>query len=100
MIIAEPPSQRRTVGLALFFIQLALNFCWSPLFFAAHQISLAKIVIFVMAALAAAAARQFLRLRRTAGLLMIPYLAWLVFAATLNATIEQLNPGAGSSLLG
>ena len=100
MIIAEPPSQRRTVGLALCLIQLSLNFCWSPRFFAAHQISLAKIVIFVMAALAAAAAGQFLRLRRTAGLLMIPYLARLVFAATLNATIEQLNPGAGSSLLG
>ena len=53
-----------------------------------------------MAALAAAAAGQFLRLRTTAGLLMIPYLAWLVFAATLNATIESLNPGAGTSLLG
>ena len=100
MIIAEPPSQRRTVGLTLFFIQMALNFCWSPLFFAAHQITLAKIVIFVMAALAAAAAGQFLRVRRVAGLLMIPYLAWLIFAATLNATIEQLNPGAGTSLFG
>jgi tryptophan-rich sensory protein len=31
---------------------------------------------------------------------MVPYLAWLVFAATLNATIDKLNPGAGTSLLG
>ena len=53
-----------------------------------------------MAATAAAAAGQFLRLRRAAGLLMVPYLAWLVFAATLNAAIEQLNPGAGTGLLG
>ena len=52
-----------------------------------------------MAALAAAAAGQFLRLRKAAGLLMMPYLAWLVFAATLNSTIESLNPGAGTSLL-
>lgn len=100
MVVADPPSQRRTVALTLFFIQLVLNFCWSPLFFAAHDIGLAKIVIFVMAVLAAAAAGQFLRIRKTAGLLMVPYLAWLVFAATLNATIEQLNPGAGTSLLG
>ena len=53
-----------------------------------------------MAALAAAAAGQFLRIKRDAGLLMLPYLMWLVFAATLNATIEVLNPGAGTSLLG
>ena len=50
--------------------------------------------------IAAAAARQFLKLRKIAGLLLIPYLAWLVFAATLNATIEALNPGAGTSVLG
>jgi len=99
MVLAEPPSPRRRVGLILFFAQLALNFAWSPIFFAMHDIRLAKIVIFLMAALAAAAAGQFLRLRTAAGLLLVPYLAWLVFAATLNATIEDLNPGAGISLL-
>ena len=78
--------------------QLVLNFAWSPIFFAMHDITTAKIVIFVMAATAAAAAGQFLRLRKPAGLLMAPYLAWLIFAATLNATIEQLNPGAGTFL--
>jgi tryptophan-rich sensory protein len=96
----EPPSERRRLALILFFIQLALNFAWSPIFFAAHDIALAKWVIFIMAAVAAAAAREFQKLRKTAGLLLIPYLAWLVFAATLNATIEALNPGAGTSLLG
>jgi benzodiazapine receptor len=100
IVLAEPPSPRRKVALVLFFVQLALNFAWSPIFFAAHDIRLAKVVIFIMAALAAAAAGQFMRIRRAAGVLLIPYLAWLVFAATLNATIEQLNPAAGSSLLG
>ena len=99
MVLAEPPSPRRKVALVLFFVQLALNFAWSPIFFAAHDIRLAKVVIFMMAALAAAAAGQFMRIRKPAGLLLIPYLAWLVFAATLNSTIEELNPGAGTSLL-
>ena len=99
MIIAEPPSPRRQAALTLFFIQLALNLAWSPIFFAGHDIGLAKIIIFVMTAVAAAAAGQFLRLRRPAGLLLIPYLAWLILATTLNATIEDLNPGAGHSLL-
>ena len=100
MIVAEPPSDRRRLALILFFAQLVLNFLWSPIFFAAHDISLAKWVIFLMAILAAAAAGQFLRIRKAAGLLMVPYLAWLVFAATLNITIEMMNPGAGTSLLG
>ena len=100
MILAEPPSPRRQAALTLFFIQLVLNFAWSPIFFAGHDIVLAKVVIFVMAGVAAIAARQFLKMRKVAGLLMVPYLAWLVFAATLNSTIEQLNPGAGTSLIG
>ena len=100
MVLALPPSPRRKLALTLFFAQLALNFAWSPIFFAGHDIALAKIVIFLMAVLAAAAAGQFMRLRRPAGLIMLPYLAWLVFAGTLNATIENLNPGAGTSLLG
>jgi benzodiazapine receptor len=100
MILAEPPSPRRKTALTLFFIQLALNFAWSPIFFAGHDIRLANVVIFAMAALAAAAAGQFVRIRTIAGVLMVPYLAWLIFAATLNSTIGNLNPGAGTSLLG
>jgi benzodiazapine receptor len=100
MILAEPPSPRRKTALTLFFIQLALNFAWSPIFFAGHDIRLANVVIVAMAALAAAAAGQFVRIRTIAGVLMVPYLAWLIFAATLNATIGNLNPGAGTSLLG
>jgi len=100
MILALPPSRERRSALVLFFVQLALNFAWSPLFFAAHDIVLAKWVIFVMAALAAIAAGRFMRLHKPAGLLMIPYLMWLVFAATLNSSIDALNPGAGTPLFG
>jgi translocator protein len=100
MILVEAPSPRRQAALTLFFIQLVLNFAWSPVFFALHDITTAKIVIFVMAATAAGAAGQFLRLRKPAGLLMAPYLVWLIFAATLNATIEQLNPHAGRFMFG
>ena len=100
MILAEPPSPRKRTALALFFVQLALNFAWSPIFFAGHDIRLAKYVIFIMAVVAGGAAGQFYRLRKSAGLLMIPYLAWLIFAAMLNSTIETLNPGAGTSLFG
>jgi tryptophan-rich sensory protein len=100
LILAEPDSPRRRAALTLFFVQLALNFAWSPIFFAGHDITLAKYVIYLMAIVAGAAAGQFYRLSRTAGLLMIPYLIWLVFAATVNGAVEKLNPGASSPLIG
>jgi benzodiazapine receptor len=100
MILVLPSSPKRRTALVLFVSQLVLNFVWSPIFFAAHDIGLAKIVILLMAVLAAAAAGQFLRLRKPAGLLLIPYLAWLIFAAMLNAAIENLNPDASTALLG
>ena len=100
MILALPPSRDRKSALVLFFVQLALNLAWSPIFFGLHDITLAKWVIFIMTALAALAAGRFMRLRKPAGLLLIPSLAWLVVATMLNSTIESLNPGAGASLFG
>jgi len=100
LILGEPPSEARRKGLVLFFTQLALNFAWSPVFFAAHEVQAALVVIVMMTAVAAMAAGQFFRIRALAGALMVPYLAWLCFAAALNAAIGRLNPGAGTSLLG
>src|SRR5690349_3522394 len=40
LIVAQPPSDRRKLGLTLFLVQMILNFAWSPLFFAAHDITL------------------------------------------------------------
>jgi len=98
LILAEPASRARSKALVLFAAQLALNYAWSPLFFAAHAVKLALMTNFVMAALAAMTAGQFWRIRRVAGALMLPYLAWLCFAAALNAAIETLNPGADALL--
>ena len=100
LVLAAPHSDRKRKALILFFAQLGLNFAWSPVFFAVHDIRLASIVIFVMLALAAAAAGQFFRIRPLAGALMTPYLAWLCFAAALTSAIDGLNPDAGASLLG
>jgi tryptophan-rich sensory protein len=100
MVLAQPPSSRRTTALTLFFIQLALNFAWSPVFFAGHDVVLAKWLIVAIALLTAAAALIVVRIRPAAGLLLLPYLAWLIFAASLNWSIDALNPSAGTSLFG
>jgi benzodiazapine receptor len=94
LILHARGAHGRPLAIGLFLVQLALNFAWSPLFFAAHKVSLAFGVIVAMWILAAAAAFLFFRIRRTAGLLMLPYLAWLLFAGALNHSIDRLNPGA------
>jgi translocator protein len=100
MIHALPPSDAKRKALTLFYIQLALNFAWSPVFFAAHDMRAAVVIIIMMLAIAAGAAGQFFRLRAAAGYLMVPYLAWLVFATTLNTAILNLNPDRNVPLLG
>jgi benzodiazapine receptor len=100
MIHALPPSEAKRKALILFYIQLVLNFAWSPVFFAAHDMRAAAVIIIMMIAIAAGAAGQFFRLRVAAGYLMVPYLAWLVFATTLNTAILNLNPEGNVSLLG
>lgn len=99
-ILNEPRSKERDAAVAMFLVQLALNFAWSPVFFAMHAITPAKWLLVAILVTAALAAGRFWRIRPLAGALMLPYLAWLIFAFTLNSSIEGLNPGAGSPLFG
>jgi tryptophan-rich sensory protein len=100
MILAQPSSGRRNSALLLFFVQLALNFSWSPLFFGARMIDVALVVLVVMLALAIATTVRFFSIRQVAGILLIPYLAWLCLATALNYETGRLNPGADSAPLG
>lgn len=79
------------VPLTLFGSQLVLNVAWSWIFFGAHQPGWAflEIIVLWLAILATTAA--FFRSDKTAGWLMIPYLAWVSFASVLNFTIWRLN---------
>ena len=65
-----------------FYAQLVLNFLWSPLFFA---LELRLAAFFVLMTVA------FYRVRKSAGLLQIPYLLWLCFAGYLNLAAYLLN---------
>lgn len=87
-------ARGRPMALTLFLLQLALNFAWSPLFFALHKVDAALIAVVAMLLISALTALLFFRIRRAAGLLMLPYIAWLAFAGALNYEIGRLNPGA------
>ena len=84
-------SAHRT-ELALFFVQLAANALWSWLFFAWHIGSLAFADILLLWVLIVATLGMFWRARPISGVLLLPYLLWVSFAAVLNYSVWQLNP--------
>jgi len=89
-------ARGRGLAITLFLVQLACNLIWSPLFFGAHEATLAAYLVPVILALSIVTTVLFWRIRKAAGLLMLPYLAWLAFAATLAYHIDRLNPDAES----
>jgi tryptophan-rich sensory protein len=94
LILHARGARGRGLAIGLFLAQLLLNFAWSPLFFAYHAVGAAFWTIVVMILLAVASSVLFWRIRRAAALLMLPYLAWLGFAAFLTSQIGALNPEA------
>lgn len=78
--------------LVLYFVQLALNAAWTPIFFGAHQLGFALIEIVVMWIAILLTLLSFRRVNTTAGWLFVPYLAWVSFATVLNFTLWRLNP--------
>jgi benzodiazapine receptor len=78
--------------LLLYFIQLALNAAWTPIFFGAHQLGWALLEIVVLWIAILLTMRSFFRVRSAAGWLFVPYLVWVTFATVLNFTLWRLNP--------
>ncbi len=78
-------------AVAVFGIQLFLNLAWSFLFFFLHMPLAAFIEIIILWAAIAATLALFMRISRAAGLLLVPYLLWVSFAAVLNFFLWRLN---------
>jgi tryptophan-rich sensory protein len=77
--------------LTLFLVQLALNAIWTPLFFGLHWPGVAFFEMLLLWVAIAATIATFWRVNRGAAWLLIPYLAWVSFAAVLNFTLWRLN---------
>lgn len=87
-------ARGRERAFILFGLQLLLNFSWSPVFFAFHQVGPALSIIAAMIVGTVALIFVLWRIRIVAALLLFPWLGWLMFAATLNFQIVSLNPDA------
>lgn len=72
-------------------VQMALNFLWTPVYFGAHQIGGALVVILALLAAILAFIAVTWRPDRVSAWLFAPYAAWVTFATALNASIWALN---------
>lgn len=73
-------------------LQLVLNALWTVLFFGMHRPDLAFYDIVALWLAIVATIALFAPLSRAAAWLLVPYLAWVSFAAFLNHAIWRLNP--------
>ena len=94
MILNARGNRYRKQAVTLFAVAIAVNLAWSSLFFAAHQVFAALILIAFMLVISIWTTFAFGRVRRAAAWLMLPYLLWLSFAMLLNWQTHVLNPDA------
>ena len=80
-------------ALWIYLAQLLLNAAWTPIFFGAREIGWAFAVIVALWIAILFTVMAFLRVNKAAGWMLVPYLAWVTFAAFLNFTLWRMNPG-------
>lgn len=88
MVSNEKNSKK---ALTIYSIQLGVNALWSLLFFRLRLFAFSSLWLVILIALVAYMIYEFYKLNKTAGLIQIPYLLWLVFAFILNYSIYLLN---------
>lgn len=94
MVMTAWGAYGRGAALAAFVVQFALNLAWSPLFFGMHQITGALVLIGLLDVAVIVTMVLFARVRPRAAWLLLPYLAWSLFATVLNWQFLEANPGA------
>jgi benzodiazapine receptor len=90
-LIYEKDKSEAKRPLTLYAIQLVMNFMWPVFFFSFHAYLFSFIWLIIMWAIVIAMTVLFYRTDKLAGLLQIPYIIWLTFAAYLNLSVFLIN---------
>jgi tryptophan-rich sensory protein len=91
LVYKAAPRPGVAAALAAWFIQLSLNLAWSGVFFGLRRPGLAFAEILTLFAAVALTLVLFRGIRPLAAWLLVPYLAWVGFAAALNYRLWRLN---------
>ena len=88
---SEDSGSDRSTALGFYFIQLAVNFSWSIIFFRFRLFLLAALTALLLAVLVVGMILAFRKVSKTAAYINIPYLVWMTFAAYLAFGVWILN---------
>lgn len=94
MVVTARGAWGRERAVIAFAVQLVLNLAWSPVFFGLHQITAALVVIALLDVAVIATIALFWRVRPLAAIMLLPYLAWILFATALTWEFRAANPEA------
>ncbi len=90
IIITSGDTDRHS-AMRLYYLQLALNVLWTPLFFRFGLLTLAAVWLAALVVAVFLTRRRFGAISATAGWLLLPYLLWCIFALYLNIGFAVLN---------
>jgi len=79
------------IAISIFGVQLILNVIWSAAFFGLRSPLAGLIEICILWIFIVVTILKFMKISKTAGLLLIPYIFWVSFAAVINFFIWRLN---------
>lgn len=91
LILKQPPSVSKTLGILFFGIQLILNLLWSPIFFILENIVLAFAIAVLLTFCVGITILLFGKVLLISAVLLVPYFIWMLFACYLNFSFLQLN---------
>ncbi|MEQ9257955.1 MAG: TspO/MBR family protein [Roseovarius sp.] len=85
-------SDGNALAMALWSLQIALNGLWTPVFFGLKRMKLGMVVLGSLWLSVVATTLALWQVDWIAGLLFVPYVAWVSVAGALNWTVIRLNP--------
>lgn len=90
-LVARSEDVDRDRALFFYYLQLGINVLWPLIFFRFEWITVAAVWLLLLVVAVLATWRQFRMVNRVAGWLLVPYLAWCLFALYLNVGFAVLN---------
>ena len=94
MVVTARGARGRGLAIMVFLVQFVLNLAWSPVFFGMHLLTPALYLLIAIDVAVIATVVLFWKVRPLAAWLLVPYLAWVLFATALNWQFVAANVGA------
>lgn len=91
LYIVKKSQKPKSIGYTYFAMQMFYNILWTPAFFILHDLTLATIIVVVMDILILLNIVEFYKISKFAGIILIPYFLWSIFATYLTIEIMVLN---------